>query len=106
MNYYAHVHFGKDERDQQRRFLQLMNSTEIIQISQEEIDNWYDDDAKLNVPGYDNHIVLHSEEERARFTYAMNAFMPKKVFYITDSPESEEFEKWLKEKEEKKRGES
>ena len=98
MNYYAHVHFNRNEHDKQRKFLQLMNSTEIIKLSKEEIDNIYNEDILTNAPGADNHLVLHGEEEKKRFGYAMGAFFPEKDYEITEAPGSPEFEDWLKKK--------
>lgn len=102
MNYYAHVHFSKQERDQQRSFLQLMNSIEVIQVSQEEIDDWYKEDVERDLPGYNNHLVLHGDEEKDRFRYSMDAFFPLKEYQITDEPGSKEFKEWLEKKDAQK----
>ena len=59
MDYYAHVHFGSEEREMQREFLTAMNGMGIIQVKQEEIEEWYKQDVSHNAPGCDNHLVLH-----------------------------------------------
>lgn len=101
MDYFGHVHFGRDEREQQREFLLAMNGAEIIQISREEIENWYAEDVFHNSPGCDNHVVLHGEAQKNRFRYIMDAFFPKKKYEITEEPGSLEFRNWLEKKERK-----
>lgn len=98
MDYFGHVHFGPDERQRQMDFLLAMNGAEIIQVSREEIRNWYEEDTKHNAPGCDNHFVLHGEEEKNRFKYVMDAFFSDKEYEITEEPGSKEFKEWLEKK--------
>ena len=99
MDKYATVNFNRNEREQQRDFLLAMNGAEIIQISREDVENWYKEDTMLNT-GCDNHIVLHDDEEVNRFKYVMQTFFGNKEYKITEEPESEEFKRWIERKKE------
>ena len=96
-NYFAHVFFGRNEKEGQRDFLRALNGAEIIFVSKEEIDEWYNEDVSRDL-GNENHIVLHGEEEKNRFRYIMDTFFPKKEYQITDDPENQSFQNWLKKK--------
>lgn len=98
MDYYGHVYFGPDEKERQRKFLKTMNSAAIIQLSDEELERIYEEYIPTPKFGYDNHFVLHGEEEKNRFRYVMDAFFSDKEYEITDEPASEEFKEWLDEK--------
>ena len=98
MDYFGHVYFGPNEREKQREFLLAMNGAEIIQISKEEVDEWYREDIQHNAPGCDNHFVLHGEEQKKRFGYVMDTFFPNKHYDVTEEPGSKEFSNWLKKK--------
>lgn len=98
MDKFAAVYFGRDEREGQRDFLLAMNGAEIIQVSKEDVDQWYKEDIERGLPGCENHLVLHGEEEMNRFIYVMRTFFPNKEYKITDDPQSKEFSDWLRKK--------
>ena len=95
---YATVVFKHGEREKQREFLLAMNGAELIQVSREDIENWFKEDTSLGDPGCENHIVLHGDEEVNRFAYVMGAFFSNREYLITDAPNSEEFKNWLESK--------
>lgn len=101
MDRYATVVFTRDEREKQREFLLAMNGAEIIQVSKEDVDEWYKEDTSIGDPGCENHIVLHGDEEVNRFKCVMNTFFPAKEYLITDEPGSKEFKDWLERKNKK-----
>lgn len=94
MDYFGHVHFGPNEKEAQRKFLEIMNSAAIIQISDDDLDQMYAEDMQSPY-GSDNHLVLHGEEQKKRFGYVMGAFFPNKDYDITEEPGSKEFQDWL-----------
>lgn len=102
MDYFAHVNFSATEPNTQRNFLIAMNGAGIIQLTREEIDEWYDEDVRLNRPS-ENHLVLHGEEEKDRFENIMATLFKEKTYSVTSTPESKEFADWLKRKAKKKK---
>ena len=98
MDKFASVYFGPDEREGQRDFLLAMNGAEIIQISRDQVNDWYNEDVQRGLPGCENHLVLHGEEEVNRFGYVMKTFFPNNEYKITDDPGSKEFKDWLRKK--------
>ena len=75
-----------------------MKDSGIIQVSKEDVDRWYEEDTERDLPGCENHLVLHGEEEINRFIYVMRTFFPNKEYKITDDPQSKEFSDWLRKK--------
>ena len=51
MDKFAAVRFERDEREGQRDFLLAMNGAEIIQVSKEDVDRWYEEDTERDLPG-------------------------------------------------------
>ena len=91
MDRYVRVSFGRDEKEKQRDFLLAMNGAEIIQVSEEDIDRWYEEDVKMNT-GCNNCIVLHNDEEENRFRNVMRTFFKGVPYKISDDPDNEVFE--------------
>ncbi len=100
MDRYASVSFGRDEKEKQRLFLLAMNGAEIIQVSREDIENWYKEDVRLN-NGCNNRIVLHNDEEVNRFIYVMRTFFEGVPYKIESNPNDEMFKEWLEKKKKK-----
>ena len=94
MDRYAKVSFGRDEKEKQRDFLLAMNGAEIIQVSEEDIDRWYEEDVKINT-GCNNCIVLHSDEEVNRFRNVMKTFFKGVPYKISDDPDNEVFKECI-----------
>lgn len=90
MDRYAKVSFGRDEKEKQRDFLHAMNGAEIIQVSEEDIDRWYEEDMQMNT-GCNNCIVLHNDEEENRFRNVMKTFFKGVPYKISDDPDNEVF---------------
>lgn len=82
--YKVKVKFGKDCKEKQRSFLSAMNGAELISISKEWIDIWYTDEKALNPDGYENDIVLHSDEELNRFKLIMDTFFKEDTYSIDE----------------------
>ena len=98
MDQFVSVYFGPNEREKQREFLLAMNGVGIIQVTQDEIEHWFQEDVKANAPGCTNNIVLHNADERQRFIHVMDIFFPNKEYKITDAPGTKEFKEWLERK--------
>ena len=87
MDKFAKLYFHPGEADLQRQFLLAMNGAEIIQISEEEVDRWYQEELNQEIQaGCENTIVLHNDEEVNRFKYVMRTFFKDRSYDILDEP--------------------
>ncbi len=91
--YKVKVKFGKDCKDKQRSFLSAMNEAKLISVSKEWIDIWYADEKVFHPDGYENEIVLHSDDELYRFKLIMDTFFKEDAYsvdeYIPDALETQ-----------------
>lgn len=96
-NKYAALHFGPEESTLWHTFLTAMTGLQIITLSKEQIE----EETKIFMSekvGADTRLVLHNDKEVADFECVMKIWFPKKEYQITDTPDDESFERWLKTK--------
>ena len=82
MPYRVDISFGKDDAARYRSFLGMMNGLELINLSQEDIDQIYKD-YMAEKKQVDSRITIDTWEKKNRFLLAMKTFFPDKEFRIS-----------------------
>lgn len=94
---YACVSFKKDDGKLYKEWLSAMVGAEIIVLSKEQINAEYDSFISAHQPT-DARVVLHNETEVKSFILTMNTFFKGLEYELTDTPNDEQFERWLSSK--------